>query len=156
MSKVRCACVLGTLAVVAIVPGHTLAGGQSGQGAAQGPRVLFPGDCRKPTFKPRQIIVACADANFVIRQISWSSWTTRRATGNGTASINNCTPSCVEGTFESFPVRVTLFDPRRCRPGRPRQFVRIALYFPAATPAGYHRRERQTFGCGFATRRQGA
>ena len=72
MSKVRCACLLGVLGVVAIVPGHTLAGQQPRQGAAQAARVLFAGDCQNPTFKPRQIVVACADANFVIRQIGWS------------------------------------------------------------------------------------
>lgn len=116
--------------------------------SVQGERVLFPANCQKPVYRPKTIIVTCADANFTIEKISWNSWTTTRAAGRGTARVNNCTPDCAGGTFETFPVRVTLSTPKRCRPGKPLQFVRIAVVFTGERPAGFPRTERLPYGCG--------
>ena len=90
------------------------------------------------------------DAGFVIERITWNTWTGTRASGRGTASVNNCTPTCVDGTFEKFPVRVALSTPTPCRAGQPLQFVRIAITFTDQRPAGFPRVDRFRYGCGLA------
>jgi hypothetical protein len=132
------------IAAVAVSAGP--AGGSPTAGDSQA-RVLFPGNCRTPSFKPRQVTLACADAGFVIRSITWSSWTTRSAGGKGTASVNDCDPNCAAGTFQSYPASVKLITPELCRAGRPMQFTRIVVTFTGSRPAGFTRTERQHFGC---------
>ena len=61
--------------------------------------------------KPSGIFFGCATSADNLNHISWSSWDTSSATGTATHSINNCTPTCVQGTFTSFPVDVTLSNP---------------------------------------------
>lgn len=115
----------------------------------EGQRVLFPANCRRPVYKPARIVVSCADANFVVEKIGWRSWTSRRAAGTGTASVNDCTPDCAQGAFQTYPVRIALSTPKQCRSGRPLQFVRVAITFTAARPEGFPRNDRLFYGCGF-------
>lgn len=144
--------VLLTLAFVAAAIAATQASATSaGDARVDGQRVLFPANCRKPVYKPARIIVSCADANFTIQEISWRSWTNGRAVGTGTARVNDCTPDCAQGTFQTYPVRVTLSTPKQCRSGKPLQFVRIATTFTAARPAGFPRNDRLFYGCGFSS-----
>ena len=37
-------------------------------------KVGFPAACTTPTYKPAQIVLTCADANTVVRGISWKSY----------------------------------------------------------------------------------
>jgi hypothetical protein len=61
-----------------------------------------------PQRRPTKIVLACADYNSYVDKLSWSSWTERGATGNGTLVENDCTPSCVAGKFFSYRVVVEL------------------------------------------------
>ncbi len=49
----------------------------------------------------------------MLEKISWSSWTTTGATGTATHGINDCKPSCAQGTYTYFPVNVRLIHPGR-------------------------------------------
>jgi hypothetical protein len=41
--------------------------------------------------------------------IRWRSWTANRGVGGGVLWLNDCEPSCAEGTFDAVPVTVTAF-----------------------------------------------
>ena len=43
--------------------------------------------------------------------LTWTRWTARQATGRGQVWLNDCDPSCADGSFSSRPVRVHLFSP---------------------------------------------
>ena len=104
--------------------------------AGQG-RVLLLYNCERGRYKPRTVIVTCADANFRVRAIQWSSWTANEARGRGTALVNDCNPNCAGGTFRRYPVRLRDFRPRMtggCVPGS--LFTRLGWRFPQSKPEG--------------------
>jgi hypothetical protein len=109
-------------------------------------KVLFPASCGKPTFKPKSIIVACADANNRLTGIKWQSYGSKAASGTATAKVNDCTPNCVSGKVKSFPAVVTLTKPKNCGRGVT-QFTRLAETFTHARPAGTGRRLAVSFPC---------
>src|SRR3954452_24087278 len=84
--------------------------------------VYFPSNCRNERFKPRTIVVTCADANFQIRQLRWQRWATSSAAGHGSARIKD-------------PLLGRLRAQRRRPPGDPRAARgRVALrYRPSGT-----------------------
>lgn len=76
------------------------------------------GDCRSPSVAPREITLACADANEVLEGLHWTAWTSTRATAVGTLVYNDCTPSCAVGHFRRVPgTHVTLTSPARSAAG---------------------------------------
>ncbi len=63
--------------------------------------------CNASSVAPKKIIIACADANRWISKISWTAWGSAVAHGSGTLNWNNCTPTCVAGTYRSKPITFT-------------------------------------------------
>jgi hypothetical protein len=106
-----------------------------GGGSDDDQRVLFPAGCTHPSYKPRQIIVTCADANTVLKGISWKSYGSDSASGSGAANVNACDPNCAAGRFQSFPATVKLSQPEDCRKDI-RQFTRLVLTYTGAKPQG--------------------
>jgi hypothetical protein len=43
--------------------------------------------------------------------LSWSTWNRRQARGTGAVWLDNCEPSCAEGTFHPYAVKVRAFAP---------------------------------------------
>jgi hypothetical protein len=107
--------------------------------------VFFPKDCQNNVYKPKSFVVTCADANFTVKKVDWSRYGTKSARGTGTARINTCDPSCVAGTFKSYPISVTLSRVRQC--GDVPQFRRLTVRFTGKRPKGFDRRMRQPFQC---------
>jgi hypothetical protein len=106
---------------------------------AQG-RVLLLYNCERGRYKPRRLIVTCADSNFRVRNIAWSSWTADQARGRGTALVNDCDPDCAGGTFRRYPVRLRAFRPRMTGGCVPRSmFTRLGWRFPKSKPEGPRR-----------------
>ena len=66
------------------------------------------GDCQHSQVRASSVILACADANASFTHLHWSSFggTTAHAIGNYT--FNDCTPSCVAGHVDSYPVAIAL------------------------------------------------
>src|SRR5215469_9275064 len=55
----------------------------------------------------------CMPSNEFIGNLSWTSWRST-AFGHGALEVNNCTPSCAQGTFVKYPILVVLW---RAEPG---------------------------------------
>ena len=70
-------------------------------------------DCEFPIQRPTQIMLTCADGGMIVKDISWQTWTSTRATGTGTYSQNMCIPDCAEGSRIEVPVSVKLSEPFR-------------------------------------------
>ena len=78
--------------------------------------ILFPSLCYGGLRqRPRRIIIACADAGFILTSLRWRRWGKPRTTGRGLARINDCNPFCAAGTYHYIPVRTQLSELRRCR-----------------------------------------
>jgi hypothetical protein len=56
--------------------------------------------------RPRQIVLACADANWGVARLRWRGWGADRAVARGLAFANTCTPDCASGTFVHYRVRL--------------------------------------------------
>lgn len=116
--------------------------------AQEDDRRLLINDCERGKFKPKRVIVTCADANFRLRGLRWSRWGDDEARGRGTAVINDCEPNCAEGTFRRYPIRVRAFRPRLtggCVPGY--LFTRLGWRFPGRKPEGMSRTGRTRLVC---------
>jgi hypothetical protein len=100
-----------------------------------GKGVVFPSRCGARKSRPSTIVVACADAGFIIDSISWSSWGGRSATGGGTGVTKTCDPSCAAGGFEKHPISVTLFRKVRCKTSGLRQYTRLSYHFTDDGPS---------------------
>jgi len=66
-------------------------------GAAPAPVRTYLYNCSTLTQKPREIVLTCADANLWVNKITWTHWSSARATATGTLHWNTCTPTCVAG-----------------------------------------------------------
>jgi hypothetical protein len=57
--------------------------------------------------KPKQITTS-GDGSAFVDGLSWTGWGTSRATATGTLHLDDCTPSCAQGTYTAYPATVTL------------------------------------------------
>jgi hypothetical protein len=101
-------------------------------------------NCTRPVFKPRTIVVACADGNRVFTSLKWGRWATRSAAGHGRAEYNDCNPVCATGHVHRVGTSVTLSRPVRCR--HVRIFTRLH-YVLARNSPGLARRGTFRFRC---------
>jgi hypothetical protein len=115
--------------------------------AGSATKVLFPGDCGKPTYKPTKIIVTCGDANNVLTKIKWESYGTTAASGSATALVNDCNPNCAAGKARKFPAVVTLTKPKNCG-GGVTQFTKLVETFTGAKPGSTGSKVSESFPCG--------
>jgi hypothetical protein len=86
--------------------------------------VVWTGCAHKPQVRPASIVVACADANFYVDHLRWTSWGPKAAVALGQGHRNDCTPNCAAGRFHAFPMNVRLSHVVTCVKGR-REFARI-------------------------------
>jgi hypothetical protein len=100
---------------------------------------------QKPTVRPAKITIACADANFYLDRMRWSSWKASTAAGAGTAHVNDCTPYCAAGHFHTYAATIALSQPTRCH-GRT-VFSRLRWRFTGAKPKDQPRAGSITYGC---------
>ena len=63
---------------------------------------------------PELISLACADNNYLVRDLQWSNWGADSARAEGTAFINDCDPNCAESGFTQLPVTVTVRERQEC------------------------------------------
>ncbi len=68
----------------------------------------------KPTVKPSEVVLACADAGLGVRRIVWLGWGQPVAAGVGTAFANDCTPTCAAGHFHTYRAVLLLGGAQRC------------------------------------------
>ncbi|HSD24431.1 MAG TPA: hypothetical protein VLB79_08910 [Solirubrobacterales bacterium] len=126
--------VVGIAAVVATAAcASALASGPVATSSAKRP--LLISNCAKAKFKPKNVIIACGDASFGARGMTWSAWTKKRALGTGTGEINDCNPDCVHGTTRRAPIELRLTKPQRCSNGQ-RLFSKLHYTWTAGAPVG--------------------
>src|SRR6185437_7732435 len=89
-----------------------------------------------PTVRPKEVIVACGDANFYFTNLRWSAWNATRAVAAGIAHLNDCKPYCAAGHFHTYAIALTLTRPQSCKNGS-REFTRMTWRFTAMRPAGH-------------------
>jgi hypothetical protein len=65
--------------------------------AKKTPEVLT--DCRHRAIRPRGILFACGDGNYLIKAVTWRSWGRSVARGRGVLWRNDCVPDCAKGHF---------------------------------------------------------
>ena len=94
----------------------------------------------KPSYKPKKVIIACGDGAFVVVKLEWSKWSRKTAVGKGVGKVNTCEPSCAEGKFKSYKVKLTAGKPTKCAKGD-RQFTRLTYTFTDKKPKGVKRTE---------------
>jgi hypothetical protein len=80
--------------------------------------------------------------------LSWKGWGTKDALANGQVTLDDCNPSCAEGTTSVFPARLLAFHPKPCPP-QPgiRQYMRVraSTLLPAGTTFGEAGWQHRTF-----------
>lgn len=103
-------------------------------------------DCARPSAEPTSITIACADGGFVLDDLTWSSWGEDEALGEGTAAVNDCDPSCGEGSVGKFVSDVTLSKIGGCD-GKP-TYTAISIDFRDEAPKGYHDPYETELTCG--------
>jgi hypothetical protein len=69
--------------------------------------------------------------------IAWTSWTTSQADGVGAWVAGDCKPSCVQGTFRAYPVRLVEWRPRSLQGQR--VFTRLRWTYMGSLAAGMPR-----------------
>jgi len=112
--------------------------------ALSGHGTVWKGCERTPATRPARVVVACADANFYVDHLVWTSWKASTATAIGTGHANDCKPYCSAGHFHAFRISIELSKPATCAKGQ-RVFTRIAwtaVQEPAPFPNG-----AETLGC---------
>lgn len=114
-----CALAAGSLATAAAPRAHADA------------RVFVAAEgCCGHVYKPRKVVLACADANLYVTELSYSSYGDREAKAGGRFHLNDCTPNCAGGRFHTYRGSIRLFDVVRCADGR-RYFSRARYSFHA-------------------------
>jgi len=115
-------------------------------GAAPVPKLAGCVPGAMPTVRPKEIIVACGDANFYFTNLRWSAWNAIRAVAAGVAHLNDCKPYCAAGHFHTYRIAVTLTRPQSCKNGN-REFTRMTWLFTVTRPAGQARSGGQPLPC---------
>lgn len=89
----------------------------------------------KAEVKPANFVTSCANADVRWRNVTWTSWGTNRAVGEGQMITNICTPACDSGRFVIRDGKLVLKQPQRTR--------RFGTMFTAVTfpyaPSGVRR-----------------
>ena len=112
--------------------------------AAAGPRTTLS-NCGHLVARPSEVVIACADANYVLAGLQWSSWGGSAARAVGHVRANDCTPYCAAGHFHSYPARVVADRPTRCGPTR--IYLRLTIDFTGRRPTGYGASDVHTWTC---------
>jgi len=111
-------------------------------------RTWYPDCAFNAHYKPRSIVVFCADAGMEIRRIHWYHWAGQKARGRSSrAYANDCLPSCAAGHFHRYRVRILLRRVRFCSRTGVDEFTRMRITFRGRKWSG-PRRFTQPLACG--------
>jgi hypothetical protein len=74
--------------------------------------IYAPRDCTKPKVEPKSITLTCGDAQTVLKHLRWEDWNLPKVKGEGQLWVNDCDPSCADGSIDKFEVKVRLLNPQ--------------------------------------------
>ncbi|AKK05374.1 hypothetical protein CMUST_05180 [Corynebacterium mustelae] len=66
------------------------------------------------TNPPAEIDLSCGDGNYRLDSIRWDSWGKENVTGSAIAHVNDCTPSCADGTIQETDVSIAAREIHSC------------------------------------------
>jgi hypothetical protein len=93
-------------------------------------------DCTQSgQVRPGAYVITCADANTQLTNLQWTSWGPQTASAVGQMLMNDCTPTCVAGHDQTYPVRVTLSNPAAWSGHKTARFTTMTVDYPGARPA---------------------
>ncbi len=110
-------------------------------------QVYFPSKCTKAKVKPKLVVLGCADFNFYVNHLRWKHWGSPRATGRGTAHVNNCNPSCAGGTFHDYRGKLQLRKIKLCSSDGHLHYTQVRFSYRGDRPPGARHSFKQHFGC---------
>jgi hypothetical protein len=90
-------------------------------------------NCNKAVSRPKQVTLACGDANTRLNKLTWSRFGGASAKGKGTFETDTCEPNCAEGKTVTYPVMVAAAGSRSCSKGL-RVYAKLTLTFKGKTP----------------------
>ena len=90
--------------------------------------------CNGHRWRPAKVWIACGDGAFYASGLQYSSYGQRKAHAIGTLWLNNCNPSCAQGTYQPYPGRVALRHIVQC--GQRYYYSVIAWKFTGTPPPG--------------------
>ena len=102
--------------------------------AGAGPGAL-PDCAGKLQVKPKEVVFTCADAGFSAGKLTWIGWGGKTAAAVGTASVNDCTPTCVAGHFHTYRIVLLATGSQRC-PGGRSAYTTVTYGFLGPSPFG--------------------
>jgi hypothetical protein len=114
-------------------------------------RPAYLSNCGRLAQHPKAVVLACADANYELASLAWSSWGSPAARAIGIARANDCTPNCAAGSFHAWPVSVRADRPTSC--GGKRIYLRLTVSYGGKLQTGHPRHEVWSFTCAQATHR---
>ena len=129
----------GGLMAVAAASGVVLAGPASA-GSSQAVLVNCNGVGQ---VRPAGYDIGCMPSNELVTGLTWTSWRSV-AFGSGMLKVNDCTPTCAQGTYVKYPILAVLWraKPWPRHPGQ-EYFSRLTWIFTTQRPA--HTPAAQTF-----------
>ena len=115
-------------AAIAIMSAGSLALPVAASAATALPKVS---NCGEVSVKPSGLVLSCADANTALETLKWSAWGQSTAKATGVFSENDCSPTCVAGTFNRYKANVTLSAPKAINGTK--VFTKVRVVFPGIT-----------------------
>ncbi len=108
--------------------------------AARGSSVIIRECHGTPVSAPRNLVLACADANTELTGLHWSGWGAGHATATGSLQENTCVPSCVAGKQRRYPVTVVVSS--LAASAGVHRYTELELTYPHARPPRTPRTQR--------------
>ena len=129
--RARVALAGGLVAVAGTVAGVVLAAGPASAGSSQVVLVNCSGDGQ---VRPAGYDPCCMPSSELVTGLKWTSWRSV-AFGSGVLKVNDCTPTCAQGKYISYPILTVLWRARPW-PGHPGQeyFSRLTWIFTGNRP----------------------
>ena len=131
LTRVRVILVAALMALAGTTTAAVLVAGPASASSSQ----VVVVNCGHGQVRPAQYDIGCMASQEYLAQLRWTSWRSV-AFGGGILKVNNCTPSCAQGTYIKYPVLTVLW---RARPwphhAGGRYFSRLTIIFTGKRPA---------------------
>lgn len=74
------------------------------------PNNIYTFECEIRVKRPEALTTVCADFGWAVWDLKWGKWDAFGGYGEGIYRVNDCEPSCAEGTITATPADVVLTD----------------------------------------------
>ena len=74
------------------------------------PNNIYTFECEIRVKRPEALTTVCADFGWAVWDLKWGKWDALGGYGEGIYRVNDCEPSCAEGTITATPADVVLTD----------------------------------------------